>query len=139
MIESISDEHLAAIARCDPSLIVGCISRFTLLDVEGITMVFDIAKNAAKNEMGMRASKTTAMTWEFFRDEGTWECFSAMHDQMDNFRWIIKVQGDGKFDLSESAEELVKGIRAFDTLAAAKAFCESSESTMLAFMPKEQS
>ena len=72
------------------------------------------------------------LKWEFFRDEGTWECFSAIHDDGNPFRWIIKVQGDGKFDLSESSGELVNGIQAFDTLATAKAFCEASESTAIA-------
>lgn len=73
------------------------------------------------------------LKWEFFRDEGTWECFSAIHDDGDPFRWIIKVQEFGLFDLSESSSELVCGCASYDTLTAAKAFCEASEATAIAF------
>jgi hypothetical protein len=71
------------------------------------------------------------MRWEFFRDEGKWECFSQLHDDGNPFRWVIVVCQDGKFDVNESDTELCNGITAFDTLAAAKAFCEASESTCL--------
>ena len=71
------------------------------------------------------------MNWEFSSDEGRWESFSHQHDDGAPLRWVIRVREDGRFDVSDSDAELCNGAGAFDTLAAAKAFCNSSESTSL--------
>jgi hypothetical protein len=72
-----------------------------------------------------------ALSFEFLKDEGAWEAFSQVHDQMDSFRWIIRVCVDGKFDVNESDTKLCNGVAAFDTLAAAKAFCQQTEEELV--------
>lgn len=79
------------------------------------------------------------MDWQFVKDDGKWECFSKLHDNGDPFRWTIRVCQDGKFDVNESSAELCNGVAAFETLAAAKAFCESSENTHLQICPDQGS
>jgi hypothetical protein len=78
-----------------------------------------------------RLFRRRVLSFEFFKDEGTWEAFSQVHDQMDAFRWIIKVCRDGKFDVNESDTELCNGVAAFDTLAEAKAFCQKTEEELV--------
>lgn len=69
------------------------------------------------------------LQWEFFRDEGRWECFSGIHDDGNPFRWIIRVQADGTFDINESDDELIAGKpESFPKLTSAKAWCEGVES-----------
>lgn len=72
------------------------------------------------------------LRWRYF---GKWEAFSPRFTANNTpLRWVICVCQDGKFDLNESDAGLCNGIAAFDTLAAAKAFCEGSEAAASAFV-----
>lgn len=72
------------------------------------------------------------LLWKYF---GKWEAFSPQlgADNMP-LRWVICVCRDGKFDLNESDAQLCNGVAAYETLAAAKAFCETSEAVASVFV-----
>ena len=67
------------------------------------------------------------MDWTFVDDVCEWHADSLMHDQMCHFIWRIKVCENGKFNVNGSDSELCEGVAEFDSLRAAKAFCETSE------------
>lgn len=71
------------------------------------------------------------MEWEYFREEGQWECFSTIHDgDGHHFRWVITVQQNGDFDLKNSSEELGVDDRTFPTLVAAGRFAAMQEAKL---------
>jgi hypothetical protein len=79
-----------------------------------------------------RQQTTEPLRWRYF---GKWEAFSPRFTANNiPLRWVISVCQDGKFDLNESDSELCNGIAAFDTLAAAKAFCAGSEAAAEVFI-----
>jgi hypothetical protein len=60
-------------------------------------------------------------------DELTWTAYSVIHDDGTPFEWVIVVNDAGLFSVEKSSAELTDRKESFETLAAAKAWCQEVE------------
>ncbi len=75
------------------------------------------------------------LEWKFSVNEGRWRAFSVVKDDAGfACRWVIRMLEDGRFDINASSPDLFTNSRPYDTLAAAKGFCESAEATQRVFL-----
>jgi hypothetical protein len=66
------------------------------------------------------------MDWDYNCGEG-WSAWSQQNDDGDRFEWRITLNCDGEFCVDESDSELTERKDTFNSLSAAKAFCQASE------------
>jgi hypothetical protein len=70
------------------------------------------------------------LDWKFWAndfDELNWAAYSAIHDDGTPFEWVIFVNDAGLFSVEKSSAELTDRKESFETLAAAKAWCQEVE------------